>query len=386
MKHTSVKQALIISSTLLALLMVSNAMADDGTRLDNRGDRIEQRLDNRGDRREEHLDNKGDRIEEHLDKKGDHIEDRLDDKADKARANGHDERAEHLENKGDKIDQHLDKKGERIDNRLGDLMDAPTEPYSLIPTRTNTPSPFKGEGEGKVTTRAAQIYTLCSAINVFNASFIRVCQPRPCALKYSNTSSSTRTDTATFVRSAFAPTGRPRIGLSAFNSASLNSKVSASNAMPALIAASSAAVGNVNARPDLDLINISFYLSHIGFTQANNAASQHLIGFIAVNKHDAIHTFSNRSIANHAWLTIIHATIGHSLQQVPFQLISHCQRNAMLGQVDSVFSCIVSNMHYLNVHTNKYIVKQLRAIDVERIKAIERKSQAANDEECRVVA
>ncbi len=28
--------------------------------------------------------------------------------------------------------------------RLGDLMDAPTEPYSLIPTRANTPLPFKG--------------------------------------------------------------------------------------------------------------------------------------------------------------------------------------------------------------------------------------------------
>ncbi len=37
--------------------------------------------------------------------------------------------------------------------RLGDLMDAPPEPYSLIPTRANTPSPFKGEGggEGKIT-------------------------------------------------------------------------------------------------------------------------------------------------------------------------------------------------------------------------------------------
>ncbi|MDI1300214.1 hypothetical protein [Methylotenera sp.] len=33
--------------------------------------------------------------------------------------------------------------------RLGDLMDAPPEPYSPIPTRANTPSPFKGEGWGE---------------------------------------------------------------------------------------------------------------------------------------------------------------------------------------------------------------------------------------------
>ena len=76
------KNTLIISSTLLALLMACSAMAGDGSKLDNRGDRIE----------------------EHLDKKGDHIEDRLDKKADKARANGHEERAEQLENKDDKID------------------------------------------------------------------------------------------------------------------------------------------------------------------------------------------------------------------------------------------------------------------------------------------
>ena len=96
MKHTLIKQTLIVSSTLLALLIAGSAMADDGAKLDKRGDRIE----------------------EHLDKKGDHIEDRLDEKADKARANGHEERAEHLENKGDKIDQYLDKKGERINHRL----------------------------------------------------------------------------------------------------------------------------------------------------------------------------------------------------------------------------------------------------------------------------
>ena len=45
------KNTLIISSTLLALLIASSAIAGDGSRLDSCGERINHRLDKRADRR-----------------------------------------------------------------------------------------------------------------------------------------------------------------------------------------------------------------------------------------------------------------------------------------------------------------------------------------------
>ena len=50
-RDLNIKNTLIISSTLMALLIASSAIADDGSRLDYRGDRINHRLDKRADRR-----------------------------------------------------------------------------------------------------------------------------------------------------------------------------------------------------------------------------------------------------------------------------------------------------------------------------------------------
>ena len=49
---------------------------------------------------------------------GDRIEDRFDAKAERARAAGKDEKASRMETKGDRIDERLDNKGQQIDQRL----------------------------------------------------------------------------------------------------------------------------------------------------------------------------------------------------------------------------------------------------------------------------
>ena len=58
MKQSLIKQALIVSSTLLALLIVGSALADDGSKLDKRGDRIDKRLDEKGGHIDKRLDKK----------------------------------------------------------------------------------------------------------------------------------------------------------------------------------------------------------------------------------------------------------------------------------------------------------------------------------------
>ena len=68
-----------------------------------------------------------------------------------------------------------------------------------------------------------------------SASFMRVCQPAPVALKRSNKSLSSRICTSVLL----LPDGLPRIF---FICAAVTSKVSGSAAMPALMAASSASV------------------------------------------------------------------------------------------------------------------------------------------------
>lgn len=176
----------------------------------------------------------------------------------------------------------------------------------------------------------------CFVITCFNASLMRVCQPRPCALKCSSTSASTRMVKVTFVLAALLPLGRPRTGFSSLNSASFSAYVSASAAIPALIAASSAAVGVMNLR----LLNIAIHLSGIGFTQTDNAAHSAVI-----DKHHAIHPLANRRITDHARLSIVHAGIGLGPQPLPFQLLRQGQRNAMFRQVGSIFGRIKSNVH-----------------------------------------
>ena len=71
MKQSLIKQTLIVSSTLLALLIAGSAMADDGSKLDKRGDRIDKRLDEKGEHIDKRLDKKAERINHRLDKRAD---------------------------------------------------------------------------------------------------------------------------------------------------------------------------------------------------------------------------------------------------------------------------------------------------------------------------
>ena len=71
MKQSLIKQTLVVSSTLLALLIAGSALADDGSKLDKHGDRIDKRLDEKGEHIDKRLDKKAERINHRLDKRAD---------------------------------------------------------------------------------------------------------------------------------------------------------------------------------------------------------------------------------------------------------------------------------------------------------------------------
>ena len=199
-------------------------------------------------------------------------------------------------------------------------------------------------------------YNLCLAINIFNALLIRVCQPRPCDFKCSSTSASTRMDTITLVRAALLPAGRPRMGLICFSSALLNAYVSASAAIPALIAASSAGLGTYKLRFNVDIV---FHLSRISLSQADNAATNHMLDIIAINKHHTIQTVVKGRITNDAQFTIVGPLINLGIQPLPLQKIGQLQRNAMLGKITGIFCRIINNIHGINVYANNCQVKPI---------------------------
>ena len=70
-KQSLIKQTLVVSSTLLALLIAGSTLADDGAKLDKRGDRIDKRLDEKGEHIDKRLDKKAERINHRLDKRAD---------------------------------------------------------------------------------------------------------------------------------------------------------------------------------------------------------------------------------------------------------------------------------------------------------------------------
>lgn len=91
----------IFATCALFFICLGTALAQDA------GDRVENRLDLRGDR-----------IDARLDARGECINDRLDIRSDRASANGHEMRASRLDRKGDRIENRLDRRGDRADNRL----------------------------------------------------------------------------------------------------------------------------------------------------------------------------------------------------------------------------------------------------------------------------
>ena len=207
-------------------------------------------------------------------------------------------------------------------------------------------------------------YLRC-AIKLLSASLIRVCQPCPSDLKYANTSASKRTEIATLVCAAALPRGRPRIGLSSLNSSSLNSYVSGSAAIPALINTSSSGVGIMV--PILSL-GITIHLSRISLTQADNAAH-----IATVHKYHTKQTQSNISKTNHTQLGIILPHIRFSPQSIPLQLLCQLQTDTMFSNISIIFSSIKLNQHYLIVYSNKYQSKLNMTIQKTYLQ------QAAND-------
>jgi hypothetical protein len=146
------------------------------------------------------------------------------------------------------------------------------------------------------------------------------------------------------------PSGRPRRseGFTASHSASLNGTASGSDMAAAVMAASSSGIGKMSTRPlrVLTVVCISFHLSAVGFSQADDAAFGRLFGR-SVNEHNVKQTWPQGDQPHHADLTVISASIGPNHGISP--LNAHCirKRQAMFCEIGGIFVRIERHIHAL---------------------------------------
>ena len=165
---------------------------------------------------------------------------------------------------------------------------------------------------------------------------MRDCQPLPVARNLATTSGDSRMVIRSLVTSAFGlPNGR-----SFRNSLSVSSRASGSNAIPALIFASSSSEGSSNSRPDLDFICIKPHFSSIGFSEADN--SQHLI---SPGKNNAVNASANWCIPDHPALTIIISSILYDPYPLPFNELRVGKRNTVLCSIYDILPWVKLNLH-----------------------------------------
>ena len=211
-------------------------------------------------------------------------------------------------------------------------------------------------------------YRLLPIISDFKASFTRVCQPLPSALKYANTSASKRMAVYTLGEAAL---GRPGLRLVSISDAS-SAPIKPANTSDAGLKCFKSAKVNSRTSPDVLVkglwVFIARYLSLVSTTQTNhsNAAS---------NLHKTKHMQALVQITNRhqALLGVSIATIDSNASACPIKIHHTCKRQLTFSQVFSRFGWVkVDNHGNYCIHNNYWC-------QIGKLKQATLKLLAAND-------